>query len=221
MKRSEINAVIRATEEFIAHFKFLLPPMASWDVTEWERRDGQVEQIKRVGMGWDITDFGRGDFDNFGLVLFTLRNGLMGQDSRPYAEKLLVSRDQQKTLLHYHKVKTEDIIVRGGAPLALQLFNLDSNGQPDRTLPVTFCMDEIKHEVAGGDVVVVHPGESITLTPYCAHEFWGHGGTSLVGEVSSVNDDQSDNFFFSESSRFPTIEEDEEPYRLIVPDYLV
>lgn len=223
MKRSEINKVIREAEDFISQYQFLLPPMARWGRAEWEQPSEKIEQIKKVGMGWDITDFGSGDFDHYGLVLFTLRNGLPpGSEgrSRPYAEKLLVSQESQKTVMHYHKNKTEDIIVRGGAPLAIQLFNLDSEGQLDTKSPVSFCMDEIAHEVKAGEVVIVNPGESITLVPNCAHEFWGHGGASLVGEVSSVNDDKTDNFFFSESPRFPTIEEDEEPYRLIVPDYL-
>ena len=224
MKRSRINEIIHDAEAFIADCNFLLPPVATWSAADWERQDGQLSLVKRSGIGWDITDFNKGDFDRFGLVLFTLRNGLPPGDvgtTIPYAEKLLVSRQDQITLMHYHKCKTEDIIVRGGSPLAVRLYNLDPSGQLDKKSPVSFRMDGISHEIPAGDTVIVPPGESITLVPYCAHAFWGHGGTSLVGEVSSVNDDKTDNFFFEDLSRSPSIEEDEPPYRLIVPDYLV
>jgi D-lyxose ketol-isomerase len=54
------------------------------------------------------------------------------------------------------------------------------------------------------------PGSSITLTPYLYHEFWAErgAGTSIVGEVSSVNDDDGDNSFLEKIGRFPKIEED-------------
>ena len=41
----------------------------------------------------------------------------------------------------------------------------------------------------------------------------------LVGEVSAVNDDNSDNRFHEKVGRFPDIEEDEQPVRLLVGDY--
>jgi D-lyxose ketol-isomerase len=40
----------------------------------------------------------------------------------------------------------------------------------------------------------------------------------LVGEVSTVNDDETDNVFRDPIRRFPTIEEDESPTRLLVID---
>jgi D-lyxose ketol-isomerase len=44
-------------------------------------------------------------------------------------------------------------------------------------------------------------------------------GKVLVGEVSAVNDDNSDNYFYEPVGRFPVVEEDEEPLHLLVPDY--
>ena len=41
----------------------------------------------------------------------------------------------------------------------------------------------------------------------------------LVGEVSTVNDDETDNVFHEPVGRFPRIEEDEAPTRLLVIDY--
>ena len=74
--------------------------------------------------------------------------------------------------------------------------------------------------VEAGGTVTVQPGASITLEAGVVHEFWSEGGDSLLGEVSTVNDDKTDNYFFVETARFPPIEEDEPPYRLIVPDYI-
>ena len=41
----------------------------------------------------------------------------------------------------------------------------------------------------------------------------------MVVEVSSVNDDATDNIFVNTNPRFPTIEEDEAPEYLLVNDY--
>ncbi len=70
-----------------------------------------------------------------------------------------------------------------------------------------------------GGFVTLTPGESITLPPYCYHKFWGAGRRVLVGEVSMVNDDSSDNRFVDQQGRFPVIEEDEPPLHLLVTDY--
>lgn len=224
MKRSEINTIIREAEAFIRTFQFLLPPFAGWEPDRWQRDATATAELRRAGLGWDVTDFGLGDFPRKGLTLFTLRNGNAAHLSRGhgmlYAEKLLVVRRDQVTLAHHHKLKTEDIIVRGGAPLAVQLHALDSAGGMDHQSPVTVQMDGVAHEFEPGGIAVVEPGASITLSPGCVHSFWGHEGDCLAGEVSTVNDDATDNFFFEPTARFPQIDEDEPPYRCIVPDYL-
>jgi D-lyxose ketol-isomerase len=53
------------------------------------------------------------------------------------------------------------------------------------------------------------------------HSFWGEPGNGrvLVGEVSKVNDDRTDNHFLDPVGRFPEIEEDEEPLYLLAMDY--
>ena len=224
MKRSEINSAIRAAEAMVESHCFFLPPLAKWNPKAWLAQTQDLTEIRNIGLGWDITDFGKGDFEAEGLVLFTLRNGRTNSDGTefgvPYAEKLLISRAGQVTLMHYHKQKTEDIIVRAGAPLAVKLFLVADGGDVDRQSPVEVRLDGMRHVVEAGGTILVERGASITLEPGCAHEFWGHGGDCLIGEVSSINDDVSDNYFFEPISRFPEIEEDEAPYRLIVPDYL-
>ena len=59
----------------------------------------------------------------------------------------------------------------------------------------------------------------ISLEPGCYHAFWAADSKALVGEVSLVNDDNTDNYFYEPVGRFPTIEEDEPPLRLLVKDY--
>ena len=41
----------------------------------------------------------------------------------------------------------------------------------------------------------------------------------MIGEVSMVNDDANDNHLLNPLGRFPTIEEDEAPYRLLCNEY--
>jgi hypothetical protein len=169
-----------------------------------------------------VTDLGSGDFRTTGLVLFTLRNGLAGDPCYPkaYAEKIMIVGDGQLVLTHHHVLKTEDIINRGGGVLVLKLHN----AAPDDRLadtPVTFSTDGRRVTVPAGTEVSLSPGESITLPPRLYHSFWGgrEGGTVLVGEVSTVNDDRSDNRYLEPQSRFPSIEEDEPPVHLLVGDY--
>ena len=65
------------------------------------------------------------------------------------------------------------------------------------------------------------PGESISIQQYMYHDFEVEAGTGavLIGEVSQCNDDNTDNRFYEKMGRFPTIEEDEPPYRLLCNEY--
>lgn len=222
MKRSEINAIIRDADMFVRGHGFHLPPFAYWSPEEWATRGLEVEEIVQNGLGWDITDFGQGEFRNKGLFLFTVRNGspenLRTGKGKLYAEKIMIVDVDQVTPMHFHWVKTEDIINRGGGDLVISLYNATSDeGLADT--PVTVSIDGVEHTVAAGGRVVLHPGESITLPPYLYHKFWGEAGRVLVGEVSVVNDDKSDNRFFEPIGRFPEIEEDEPPLYLLCTDY--
>lgn len=69
--------------------------------------------------------------------------------------------------------------------------------------------------------VPLSPGESICLEQGVYHRFYGEPGKGkvLVGEVSMVNDDASDNRFYEPVGRFPEIIEDEEPLHLLASDY--
>ena len=64
-------------------------------------------------------------------------------------------------------------------------------------------------------------GMSITIMQGMYHDFEVEPGTGpvLIGEVSQCNDDNIDNRFNPPAGRFPEIEEDEPPYRLLCNEY--
>jgi hypothetical protein len=224
MKRSEINVIMRKALGFLAEQKLLLPPFAHWTPEDWRRRGPECREIVEAQLGWDITDFGCGDFTRTGLFLFTLRNGTLAELRKPqgkvYAEKILIVEPGQVTPTHFHYQKMEDIINRGGGDLVIQLWN----STPDNRLadtPVTVQRDGVTTPVAAGGTVVLAPGDSVCLPQRLYHKFWGAEGkgTVLVGEVSRVNDDRVDNHFLDPVGRFPTIDEDEPPLHLLTNDY--
>ena len=225
MKRSEINREIKKAEEFFAAHGFKLPRFASWSPEEWLNHGEEIREIIDCNLGWDLTDFGRGDFAREGLLLFTIRNGVAGDPRypKPYAEKIMISRSMQVTLTHCHECKCEDIINRGGGNLVFHLHNRIGNSRENiqlDTTPVKVVKDGELITVEADAPLVIGPGESITLTPNMFHRFYGEeGGDVMVGEVSSVNDDHNDNVFAQPQLRFPEIEEDEAPYRYLVSDY--
>jgi D-lyxose ketol-isomerase len=226
MKRSEINEIIAHAEEDFACIGFALPPFAFWSPADWRRARRGAEGMVATGLGWDVTDFGGGRFREKGILLFTIRNGLLATKSpgnRPYAEKIMIARRDQLTPMHRHATKIEDIILRSaltpGAKLAVELFSMEAHGAVDQQAKVTAHLDGRLREVDPGSILLLSPGESITLFPGTYHAFWGEGGDAAIGEVSSVNDDAADNFFAERVARFADIDENEAPRRLLATDY--
>jgi D-lyxose ketol-isomerase len=220
MKRSEINRNLEAAKAFFQTMKFALPAWAYRSPAEWKGKQAEAAEIVACGLGWDITDFGSGDFEQVGLINFNLRNGIPNKTRKVYCEKILIVKENQVTPLHTHRSKVEDIINRGGGNLVIEL----TQGNEDLSLTdqtVTVKIDSVERTVPAGGRVVLHPGESICLEPGLFHKFYGEAGAGwvLVGEVSTVNDDTTDNVFVDGSPRFPTIVEDEEPTYLLVNDY--
>ncbi|MBW8325263.1 MAG: D-lyxose/D-mannose family sugar isomerase [Prolixibacteraceae bacterium] len=220
MKRSEINQILKDAKAFMAEKQFMLPPWAYWSVSDWKKNKDDGQEIVENMLGWDITDFGSGDFNSRGLFLFTIRNGKFNVDKKPYAEKIMIVEENQETPLHFHWNKMEDIINRGGGNLVIELYNSTPENQLDTT-SVRFKTDGISRSVSAGGKVILSPGESICLEQGMYHRFYGEAGKGkvLVGEVSMVNDDNSDNCFYETIGRFPVIEEDEQPLHLLVSDY--
>jgi len=222
MKRSEINQLLRDTIQFCNEMKFNLPPFAFWSPLDWQSKNREYDEIRDNMLGWDVTDYGHGDFRNLGLILFTIRNGNLknSQSLKTYAEKILISDEDQISPMHFHWAKMEDIINRGGGNLMVELYNADDQEGLAAT-PVTANIDGRCYEVPAGSVVQLKPGESITLPPRQYHKFWAEKGFGkvLIGEVSMVNDDVNDNRFFEPMGRFPKIEEDEQPLHLLCNEY--
>lgn len=212
MKRSEINRAIREVDALCRKYQFSLPPFAYWRAEDWKTKGSEIEEIREAMLGWDVTDFGQGDFSRIGLAGFTLRNGVFGSAKYPktYAEKILVSKEEQYTPYHYHAYKMEDIINRGGGNLFVQLYQSTQDDQFSEE-PLTVVLDGTKKILEAGSIVRLTPGESITLTQGLFHQFWGEKGKGavLIGEVSMCNDDNTDNIFYDRNARFSSIEEDE------------
>lgn len=223
MKRSKINAIIAQADAMMRHYGFTLPPFAYWSPDEFKANAANARHIIDARCGWDITDYGAGRFDEMGLFLFTLRNGLQADLAKGggmcYAEKLLISRQDQLSPMHTHVLKAEDIINRGGATLIVELFGSDDAGNFAQDRGGQVMCDGIAREYAPGEKLKFAPGESVTLRPGDWHAFWGEGGDVLIGEVSTVNDDETDNIFREPIGRFAQIEEDVAPERLLVSDY--
>ncbi|MBT9244985.1 D-lyxose/D-mannose family sugar isomerase [Gemmobacter fulvus] len=222
MKRSRINEIMQAADEMIRHYGFVLPPFAYWTPEQFRARP-DAERIVARRMGWDITDYGQGNFDDLGLFLFTLRNGELADLQRGggmcYAEKLLISRQDQISPMHTHVIKAEDIINRGGATLLIELYGSDDAGGFAEDRGGSVLCDGILRDYAPGEKLRLAPGESVTLMPGDWHAFWGEGGDVLIGEVSTVNDDLTDNIFRAPIGRFAEIDEDVPPLHLLVSDY--
>lgn len=169
MKRSEINNALKEMEAMIKEYRFALPPFCDFTPEEWKEKNHEFDEIRDNMLGWDITDYGLGKFDEVGFSLITIRNG------------------------------------------NLEFADTD----------VTVHCDGREFTVPAGTKVRLTPGESITIYPYMYHDFHVEEGSGdvLLGEVSMCNDDEHDNRFYEPIGRFPEIEEDEEPYRLLCNEY--
>ncbi len=188
MKRSDINRVIQEANSFFLENGWALPPDPKWDVT----------------------DFGLGMFDNFGLVLVNLAEEL------EYCEKLMYAKKDQVTPAHMHKKKKEDIICRKGK-LSIQVWN----GSPDKANSNSFELKvngQLK-EYFSGDKIILQSGERVTLTPGIFHEFFPDSEACIIGEISTANDDRNDNFFLNNKiTRFSKIKEDQPAMVQLVSD---
>ncbi len=222
MKRSKINAEIKCMEEMIKAHGFEIPPFCKWSAKEWENKGAEYDEIRDNMLGWDITDYGLGRFDEVGFSLITIRNGNLKMDkyTKTYAEKLLFVKEGQMAPMHFHWNKMEDIINRGGGNVLIRVYNSTPEGEFADT-DVTVHCDGRAYTVPAGTQIKLKPGESITVFQNMYHDFELEPGTGpvLLGEVSMCNDDEHDNRFYEPIGRFPEIEEDEEPYRLLCNEY--
>ena len=221
MLRSRVNEILLEADRFIRSFGYVMPPFAYWAPEEMQAK--KPAGIVDARLGWDITDYGNGKFDEMGLFLFTTRNGSVADLARGrgmlYAEKIMISRKDQYSPMHRHNLKAEDIINRGGGKLVLELFAPLPDGGIDREADVTVPCDGVMRTFQAGGKLSLDPGESVTLMPGVWHAFWAEQKDVLIGEVSTVNDDETDNVFEMDIKRFAGINEDVQPVHLLVSDY--
>lgn len=221
MKRSVINKNIIWAKQMLEKHQISLPGFGYWDMEQWRENADQCAFIKKLMLGWDVTDYGLGRFDEIGGVLFTLRNGSVCDASlgTPYAEKYIILKKGQKLPMHMHKSKTEDIINRCGGAFSIKLYGCTADGELDESNDVTFKSDGMVCTVKAGTIVDIPNGASITLHPGLYHSFWAKDAPVIIGEVSSVNDDNTDNYFAEKVLRFSDIEEDEAPVHPLCNEY--
>ncbi|MBN2211921.1 MAG: D-lyxose/D-mannose family sugar isomerase [Sedimentisphaerales bacterium] len=223
MKRSEINQQIVNAKELLKKYSIILPPFAYWSPDDWKSKGRECDEIRDCMLGWDITDFGSDQFDKIGLVVFTVRNGhptMKEYGLKTYCEKIIIMKPNQHCPMHFHWNKTEDIINRCGGNLVFKMHNMTKDEKLADT-PVTVSLDGVKKTFAAGEEVVLKPGESMTVPAYLYHEFWAQEGKGMLvaGEVSKVNDDNTDNRFLMPAGRFPEVEEDCPPVHYLCTEY--
>ncbi len=224
MKRSQINRAIRRMEEMAKACGFALPPFCGWTPAQWADKGHEYDEIRENMLGWDVTDYGEGRFDELGFSLITLRNGNYDKREKypkPYAEKLLYIEEAQYSPMHFHWSKMEDIINRGGGNILIKVYNATPDEAGFLDTDVRICSDGREYYVPAGSQVRLCPGESISIYPRMYHDFTVEKGTGavLLGEVSMCNDDLNDNRFHRPLGRFSTVEEDEPAYRLLCNEY--
>jgi D-lyxose ketol-isomerase len=180
MKRSEINAAYVRARDCFAKNGWALPPNPRWD----------------------ISDCGLGQYATTGLAIVNLA------EEPEYSEKLIYCWAKQGTPMHTHKKKKEDIICRSGQ-VGIELWA----GDPRTTAKKTRFRAKrngVPVEVESGIAFSFNAGERVTIDPNVWHQFWSESHESVIGEVSTANDDLNDNFFLDpDCGRFPAIVEDE------------
>ncbi|MCC7229512.1 MAG: D-lyxose/D-mannose family sugar isomerase [Fimbriimonadaceae bacterium] len=188
MKRSEINQLILDATACFQARGWSLPPNPRWDVT----------------------DFGLGNWERWGLVLVNL------SEQPEYCEKLMYAKRGMVTPAHCHRLKKEDIICRWGGLRVTLWAQKPSIGDHEA---VNVQINGESRMFFSWDSVMLGPGERITLEPGVWHEFEPTTDDCIMGEVSTANDDVSDNCFAnSEIGRFSEVREDEEPIVRLVND---
>ena len=224
MKRSAINQIIEDALEFTQARGLVYPKFAYYTSKDWQNLTLRSKEIIDNMLGWDVTDFEQGDYLTRGLTSFTFRNGNYNhpeQYPKPYCEKMLIVEDGQELPFHFHWKKSEDIINRGGGVLEITLYNADAHDQLDKDKAVSYVSDGQQFTVAPGTIVKLEPGSSITLVPRIYHRWQGVKGTGkiMLFEVSSTNDDKTDNRSLEDLPRLISIEADTALKYYLFSDY--
>ena len=136
MKRSEVNKQIKFAIGIIEKSGIVLPNHAYWSLESWHQNRNLVDELRERAIGWNITDFGSGDFCKTGVILYTPSNGIFNSVTnepldQTYAHRYFILRDGQEIMTEHHATKIEDIIVFAGAQLRVELHNVGPNEELD------------------------------------------------------------------------------------------
>ncbi len=198
----------------------MLAALCQLQPADWSEAGSDYdESATTAGLGHH--DYGLGRFAEVGFGLSPCAMAITTiQNTRSPMPKILMLYPGQTAPLHFHWSKMEDIINRGGNVVYITVYNGAEDGIRLDT-DVVVHLDGREMTVPAGTQVKLSPGESIAIDPYLYHDFIVpvEGGPVLLGEVSMCNDDDNDNRFYEPIGRFPKIEEDEAPYRLLCTEY--
>lgn len=75
MKRSEINQYIQEAKEIFAKYSFFFATQGLFSPAEWAHKGAEYNEILNNMLVQDVTDFGLGDFEKAGELLFTVQRG--------------------------------------------------------------------------------------------------------------------------------------------------
>ena len=173
MKRSEINRALREMEAALNRCQISLPPFCHFTPDSWQDKGHEYDEVRDNMLGWDITDYGQGDFNRVGFSLITLRNGnlkLRDRYAKTYAEKLIYLKEGQYSPNHFHWSKMEDIINRWGGVLLIRVYNSLPDESIDKKSDVTVHLD------------------GCTLAIYNIPELLRHSFISFPADGASIND---------------------------------
>ena len=105
--------------------------------------------------------------------------------------------------------------------MLIRVYNSLPDEEIDYESDVTVHTDGRAYHVPAGTQIRLTPGESIHVQQRLYHDFSVEEGPGavLLGEGRQRNADNTDNRFNPPVGRFPRIEEDEPPYRLLCNEY--
>ena len=212
MLRSEINALIRDAEGYFKAERFRLPPFAFWTPDDWAKPDGDISEIVDCGLGWDITDFGLGEYH-------TLRPPPLHDEKRPTREP---EGGHREDLLREGDHPRPRPALPGPPPLDQGRGHHRAGGRHDgrrgaqrdaedgsfkADTQVSLSLDGVRRKVRVlAPPSSSTPGESVTLEPGCYHlgdRRLRPSGWDIHGEVSVVNGDVNHNRCGQPVGRFP------------------
>jgi|SRR3972149_9524221 len=138
---------------------------------------------------------------------------------KAYAQKVMYLQEGQRMPVHYHKNKMEDIINQGCGTLVVKIWQRNNNEKAAKGKPPINSKSIINSK---GKTISLKPGESFSVLPYTLHQFWAKEGSGSVlsMEISSVNDDLTDNIWVENCERFPKITEDAEGEFVLCFEYV-